>query len=473
MTHEMVALQEFFTNPIFSIATIASMLMCFASSLVGVIAFVCKRSLIGETLSHATYPGVALAIALGGFLFSNFEALFPLAILVGAFCGGLFGLKAMLYLEEKLSINSDTALCFVLSISLGLGVLLASHLQFSHPIWYQRLQMLLYGQAATMLTSHLILYGVLSAVVVSAIVFLFPGMKMAYFDPDFASRMGISEKWISHTTKILLVLAVVIGLRCTGVVLLAGMLIAPAIAARQFSKRLSQMFVWAGFFGTVSGFLGNYLSVQCGILLAKNYPTLKGGLPTGPLILLVAASFAILSLLFAGERGFIPRLYRIRKFQRKCLVENILKQLYKQERSCTLTELKKLHPLSWVRLHTVLFPLQRGGILRREKGIVQLTAKGVQRAQKIVRLHRLWEVYLFDYLGVDAQNVHQSAEEMEHILTPDLERKLTHLLHNPERDPHNQIIPAGDSDQIIPARDSDQMVPAADSNQTIPAGDSV
>ncbi|MBS0585634.1 MAG: metal ABC transporter permease [Verrucomicrobia bacterium] len=438
---DIIPFSEFFTNPIFSIATIACMLMCFASSLIGVIAFVSRRSLIGETLAHATYPGVALALTIGGLFAKNFEAVFPLAILVGAFVGGFIGLKAMLYLEEKLSINSDTALCFVLSVSLGLGILLASRLQFSNPVWYQKLQMLLYGQAATMLLSHVILYAVLSLLVVLAIIFLFPGMKISYFDPDFASRMGVSQKWISYTTKILFVLAVVIGLRSTGVVLLSGMLIAPAVAARQFSKTLKEMFVWSAIFGTVSGFLGNYLSVQAGVLLRNSYPSLKAGLPTGPLILIVAAFIAFISLLLSRERGFIPRLYRIYKFQRKCLLENILKELYKKEGALSLKKVRKLHHLSRLKAYLLVWMLQRQGIWQKKGPSLELTEKGYKKAERVVRLHRLWEVYLFDYLGIDAANVHQSAEEMEHILTPELEKELTRLLRNPKRDPHNQIIP--------------------------------
>lgn len=61
---------------------------------------------------------------------------------------------------------------------------------------------------------------------------------------------------------------------------------------------------------------------------------------------------------------------------------------------------------------------------------------------KIVRLHRLWEVYLVDYLGIGAERVHRSAEEMEHIITPELETKLTLILNNPKYDPHHQLIPA-------------------------------
>jgi len=57
-------------------------------------------------------------------------------------------------------------------------------------------------------------------------------------------------------------------------------------------------------------------------------------------------------------------------------------------------------------------------------------------------LHRLWELYLTRYLGMGGHQVHKNAEEIEHILTPDLERELTALLDNPKQDPHNQPIPS-------------------------------
>ena len=60
---------------------------------------------------------------------------------------------------------------------------------------------------------------------------------------------------------------------------------------------------------------------------------------------------------------------------------------------------------------------------------------------RIVRLHRLWELYLVNYLGMGAQKVHANAEEMEHILTPAMEQELTQLLKDPKVDPHQQPIP--------------------------------
>ena len=59
-----------------------------------------------------------------------------------------------------------------------------------------------------------------------------------------------------------------------------------------------------------------------------------------------------------------------------------------------------------------------------------------------MRLHRLWEVYLVDYLGVGAERVHRSAEEMEHAITQELEAKLTLILNDPKHDPHHQPIPS-------------------------------
>jgi manganese/zinc/iron transport system permease protein len=86
--------------------------------------------------------------------------------------------------------------------------------------------------------------------------------------------------------------------------------------------------------------------------------------------------------------------------------------------------------------------MERQGWIKREKNdYYHLTKEGQQRAAKIVRLHRLWEVYLTNYLGMGGERVHRNAEDMEHILTPELERELTLLLKDPKQDPHQQPIP--------------------------------
>lgn len=85
--------------------------------------------------------------------------------------------------------------------------------------------------------------------------------------------------------------------------------------------------------------------------------------------------------------------------------------------------------------------IRQGWIVQTSPGRYRLTKDGSIRASRIVRLHRLWEVYLADYLGVGAEKVHKNAEEMEHIITPELEQELLVLLNNPKQDPHHQPIP--------------------------------
>jgi manganese/zinc/iron transport system permease protein len=71
----------------------------------------------------------------------------------------------------------------------------------------------------------------------------------------------------------------------------------------------------------------------------------------------------------------------------------------------------------------------------------RLTHAGLDRARRVVRLHRLWEVYLTERLHLAADHVHDDAEEIEHILTPELEAQLEAALERPRFDPHRQRIP--------------------------------
>jgi len=60
---------------------------------------------------------------------------------------------------------------------------------------------------------------------------------------------------------------------------------------------------------------------------------------------------------------------------------------------------------------------------------------------RVVRLHRLWELYLTKYMQMPAHKVHENAEMIEHVLTPEMEKELEIQLGYPELDPHQSIIP--------------------------------
>ncbi len=432
---------SYFTDPVLRAPTLASMLMCLASALIGVIVFIRKRSLLGEALSHAAYPGVVLSVILFATFFPQFEEGMPVAILVGAFLSALLGLWVVDLLERRLRIKQDAALCFVLSVFFGLGILIASRVQVTHALWFKQIQSFLYGQAATMTDGHILLYGSLAVLTILGIYFLYRQIEIVNFDREYAKSVGANVSLIDTLFFLLLVLAICIGIRSVGVVLMSGMLIAPAVAARQFTNRLSTLFILAGFFGVASGFLGNYLSMTIPQIVSSGEGTRTFSLPTGPMILLTASSFCLLALLFAPSRGVVSRYVRIVRFRDKCSFENALKAFWRRREEGHLAkeEIRTLG-ISWLLLKRMLF---QGWVRRDTHEGYHLTQEGKIRAANIVRLHRLWEVYLV-HMGQGVEKVHHSAEEMEHILTPDLERRLTEFLQDPKHDPHLQPIPRGD-----------------------------
>lgn len=430
---------DFFIDPLFRAPFIGSMLMCLSASIMGALMFVKRRSLLGETLSHATYPGVVLS-ALFGALFLNPNSLSSIFIVLGgAFIFAYLGLQIIEKLRNRFRIHFDAALCLVLSVSLGLGVVFASRIQFTHPLWYQQSQVFIYGQAATMTDVHIYIYGALSLLTVAFVLYRFREIEVAFFDRIFGKSIGLNLHRIYRGIFFLLILSIIVGIRSVGVVLMAGMLIAPAAAARAFTDRLSHLLVLSGLFGLISGFGGNYLSVK----LSQQGLTY----PTGPMILLFAATLTVLSLIFAPRKGAISRLVRISRFRRRCQSENILKTLWKGGKETPLShdEVLKWNPMNAIRFKKVLFSLKREGwIDSGSNGKVLLTSDGIKRAERLVRLHRLWELYLVSCLKVDEERVHHSAEEMEHILTPSLENRLSELLNHPKEDPHQKPIPQGE-----------------------------
>ena len=439
-------LTSFFTDAVLRGPTIGSMLMCLGASLVGVIVFLRKQSLLGESLSHAAYPGVIMGVILAGLLGIDDQQEIFLTVLImsGAAITALLGLWCIQLLESYLHVRSDSALCFILSAFFGIGLTLASQVQFSFSYLYRQAQIYLYGQAATMTDIHILVYGLLALLILFTIIFLFKEIQTITFNRDYAKSLGINVSYIDGVIFVLIVLAVVIGIRSVGVVLMSAMLISPAAAARQHTNKLSILFTLAGFFGLLSGYLGTYLSVATSHYIAQLYPSSRLALPTGPMIILVSSAICLLSLLFAPERGMFLRMFRIAQFRYRCMCENLLKAIWRfdSHKSVLFNQIAKHQTASKYYLRFVLWRLEKNGwVESSDKETYKLTKDGEVWAAKIVRLHRLWEVYLADYLGVGAEKVHVSAEEMEHIITPELERELTLLLKDPKRDPHHQPIP--------------------------------
>ena len=155
-------------------------------------------------------------------------------------------------------------------------------------------------------------------------------------------------------------------------------------------------------------------------------------------------------MLVAPKRGLLARRLAVRQNNLKILEENVLKIFYHLgEPQMTFFEardksdLQARRKMSDRNLKHGIHRLLDKGLLQKDavEGAWLLTEKGKILAQRVVRLHRLWELYLSRYLHLAADHVHQDAEAIEHIITPEIEAQLEKELDFPDKDPHDSVIP--------------------------------
>ncbi len=418
-----------FSDPNIVSVVIGSILLTASSAVVGTFTFLKKKALVGDAVAHAVLPGICLAFMLAG----NKNLL---VLIAGAFVTGWLSLVIMDYITHRSKIKEDTAIALVLSVFFGVGILLLTHIQHTGNAAQTGLQSFLFGKAAALVGTDLMVFGVVALILIATVALFFKELKLIAFDEDFAGSMGLPVRGINLLLTSLTVLAVVTGIQAVGVVLMAAMLITPAAAARFWTHDVLAMVLIAAGLGAFSGLAGAYVSFTA--------PTM----PTGPWIVMIISIIALISFFLAPKRGILARVYRQQKLQRTIMDENLLKELYHLgEKDNNPTRKRSLGDITQERffperqLLASLRRLKREGYVKKHKGKWGFTESGHKKGQRVVRLHRLWEMYLSKYMNIEADHVHEDAETIEHVITPELEAELEHLLEYPSMDPHDSEIP--------------------------------
>jgi len=256
------------------------------SGVLGSFAVLRQQSLVGDALSHAALPGVCL-----GFVVAGTRDLG--AIMGGALLTGGLAALAILALVRLTRLKTDAAIGISLSVFFALGVVFLTVIQGRGGASQAGLETFLFGQAAAILRGDLIVMGAIAGTALAAVAALWKEFKLVTFDPVFARTLGWPVTALEVALTVMVALAVVVGLQMVGVVLMAAMVIAPAVAARQWTRRLEHMVWLAAGFGIASGLTGAVISA------------LGPGLATGPLIVLAASAIVLVSILFAPGRGVV------------------------------------------------------------------------------------------------------------------------------------------------------------------------
>ena len=277
--------------------------------MLGSFAVLRKQSLLGDAISHAALPGIAIAFLITGAKDSN-------TLLLGALVSGLLGAFWIKSIITKTHLKSDTALGLILSLFFGFGMLLLTFIQKQPNANQAGLDKYLFGQAATLLEKDVWFMVVVTSICTVVLLLFWKEFKLLLFDADYTKTLGFNTKLIEGLITSFIVVAIILGLQTVGVVLMSAMLLAPAAAARQWTNSLSVMVVLAAVFGAFSGVVGTGISA--------NYPNLS----TGPVIVLVASVVVLISFIFSPGRGLLFKEIRFRKNRNDLKLHKTLSFMY-------------------------------------------------------------------------------------------------------------------------------------------------
>lgn len=264
----------------------------FTSAIVGIVAgvigsFIILRgmSLMGDAISHAVLPGVAMSYMMG------------ISYIIGATLFGLVSAGLIGFVTKNSKLKNDTAIGIVFSSFFALGIILISFARSSTDLYH-----ILFGNVLAVRDSDMLLTAIVGIIVLTLVFLFYKELKLTSFDPVIARSYGMNVTGINYMLMFLLTLVAVTSLQTVGTILVIAMLITPAATAYQLTNSLAKMIGLASLFGLLSAVIGLFFSYSY-------------NLPSGATIVLAAAAFFILAFLFSPTKGLIFDLRRSKQHE--------------------------------------------------------------------------------------------------------------------------------------------------------------
>ncbi|WP_349515170.1 metal ABC transporter permease [Leuconostoc suionicum] len=256
-------------------ALVTSILVGIMSGIIGSFIILRGMSLMGDAISHAVLPGVAVAYMLG------------INLLLGASAFGILAALLIGVVTMKSKLKNDTAIGIVFSAFFALGFILISLAESA-----TNLHHILFGNVLAVSDSDLITTAIVLSIVLLFVVTFYKELLITSFDNTFAKAYGLKTQIMHYALMLVLTLVTVTALQTVGIILIVAMLITPAATAYLLTNRMSHMMLVAAIFSVISSIVGLYLS------FTFNWAS-------GPAIVLTAAIFFSLVFTFSPKQGII------------------------------------------------------------------------------------------------------------------------------------------------------------------------
>lgn len=282
------ALSISFIDPTLITMFAGILLIGLTAAVVGVFSFLRKKSLMGDAISHAILPGVALAYLVA-------ETKSTWMLMIGAMIAGWLATVFMDVLGRTTRLRTDSTTAIVLSIFFSIGLVIISWIQGNGKDSQSGLSDFLFGKVAALSRADLLMFGVIILILLILLVFKYRIFYFVAFNQDYMKVRGFSIVWNDFLISTASILAITMGIQAVGVVLMSALLIIPVAAARMLTYRISWLVILSGVFGMTGAFAGAFCS------------TFGDNMPTGPWIIIALFAIMLVTVLvrFGRENKLI------------------------------------------------------------------------------------------------------------------------------------------------------------------------
>lgn len=232
-----------------------------------------------------------------------------LVLTIGSIIASTCAVLLANWIARHSRVGMDAAMTICLALFYGSGMVLLRIIVHSSLPNRGGISHYMFGNASTLTSADLATIGGFGTAALLVVLLAWKELKVFTFDPTLCRTMGFSPSVLGPLLLGTATVAVVIGIKAVGLILMIAFAIMPAAAARQWTHRLWSMVTLSGVIGALSGAVGSGLAVNL------------GKVPTGPVVVLVLTVVLVVSLLAAPERSVLQRRRALRAQRRRLLAQ--------------------------------------------------------------------------------------------------------------------------------------------------------
>ncbi|MEH7223693.1 metal ABC transporter permease [Bacillus sp. JJ1566] len=264
-------------------ALITSIMVGIICGVIGCFIILRGMALMGDAISHAVLPGVAISYMLGiNFFF-------------GAVFTGILTAVAIGFVSQNSRIKHDTSIGIMFTAAFASGIIIITMLKSSTDLYH-----ILFGNVLAVRSSDMWITLVIGIIVLAAVYLFYKELLVTSFDETMGAAYGLPVRLIHYFLMTLLTMVTVASLQTVGIVLVVAMLITPAASAYLLTERLWIMIFLASGIGIISSIVGLYFSFTY-------------NLASGATIVLASTAIFILVFLLSPKHGLIWKTLKMKR----------------------------------------------------------------------------------------------------------------------------------------------------------------